>query len=241
MIYAANWKLNKSPDDAKRFAQELLTHSSQLENDQMILFPQALAASSLAESLRGSSIKWGLQNCYSKDSGAFTGENSLSVAQGMGASYVLVGHSERRSLFAEASGFLAEKNAYAQKLGVTPIYCIGETLDQRKNGQTRSVLIEQIHRGMGLSSKSLPFVIAYEPVWAIGTGQVATPEQVAETHLWIQEILKDFGWPELPLLYGGSVKADNAAVLKKIKNVDGFLIGGASLEVSSLLAIRDAE
>lgn len=240
MIYAANWKLNKSPLDAKRFVKELLALPSIPEKD-VILLPQALSAAALAEALQGTKISWGLQNSYSSASGAYTGENSLQVARDMGARYVLVGHSERRSLFQETNETLALKVQHAQNLAVTPIYCIGETLEQRQKNQTRSILIEQLHRGLHLAVKDLPLIIAYEPVWAIGTGQVATPSQVLETHGWIQEILLDHGFSGLPLLYGGSVKPENAAELKKLQHVDGFLIGGASLEASSLVGIIAAQ
>jgi triosephosphate isomerase len=240
VIYAANWKLNKSPVDAKRFVKELLALSPIPEKD-VILFPQALAGAALSEALQGTKVSWGLQNSFSSASGAFTGENSLQVAKDMGAQYVLVGHSERRSLFKETNEALALKIQHAQNLGITPIYCIGETLEERQKNQTRSVLIEQVHRGLHLAVKDLPLIIAYEPVWAIGTGQVATREQVLETHAWIQEILLDYGFPALPLLYGGSVKPENAAELKKIKHVDGFLIGGAGLEASSLVGIIAAQ
>lgn len=240
MIYAANWKLNKTPNDAKRFIKELLALGPIPQNE-IILFPQALAAAAVSEALAETQISWGLQNAHSQKSGAFTGENSVAVAQEMGARFILVGHSERRALFHEAADFLAEKVKAVQELGLTPIYCIGETLQERQSQETLRVLKEQLTMGLKLAQKNKPLIVAYEPVWAIGTGQVASVAQVAEAHQEIQKILTDLGWPALSLLYGGSVKPENSAELKKIKNVHGFLIGGASLEASSLVGIIAAE
>ncbi|MFP5519073.1 MAG: triose-phosphate isomerase [Bdellovibrionia bacterium] len=239
MIYAANWKLHKTPEQAQNFLRELSQSYKPHHNDKVVIFPPALLAGVFSQELQNSTMGWGLQNSYSQEQGAFTGENSAGTAKVMGAQYVLVGHSERRSLFAERDELLAEKVKLAQSLGLQVVFCIGETLEQREKNQTRSVLIEQIRKGLK-SAQAKNLIVAYEPVWAIGTGKVATPEQVAETHTWIAQILKDHSLDLVPILYGGSVKPDNAAVLKQQAHVAGFLVGGASLEVSSFLGIIKA-
>jgi triosephosphate isomerase len=267
-IVAANWKLNKSPSEARSFCQDYLlavkspqgSALRQAINSQklsLLVFPQALSADAFAEEIHGSGVEWGVQNFYIEDQGAFTGENSLLVACEMGAKWALVGHSERRSLFKEASSLLQKKIELAWRHGVTPLLCIGETEAERDQGKTLHVLEQQI-LGVLKSWREAPFlgqqlgdwkstngshfplVVAYEPVWAIGTGKVASPDQVQECHLAISHIIRDLGLPELNLLYGGSVKAENAGELSRLEHVDGFLVGGASLKVSSFLEIAKA-
>ena len=155
----------------------------------------------------------------------------------MGATHALVGHSERRKIFGESDELLAKKVAFIQSQGLTPVFCIGETLEQREAGQTNQVNAAQLEKGLSLLDKSKKIIVAYEPVWAIGTGKVAAPEQVAEAHAFVRTKLDQMGFPGTPILYGGSVKADNAKALGAIPNVDGFLVGGASLEVKSFLGI----
>jgi triosephosphate isomerase len=155
----------------------------------------------------------------------------------LGGSYILIGHSERRKIFGENDGMIADKVAFTQGLGLTPMLCVGETLEEREATHTFRVLETQLQLGLAKADKTKPVVIAYEPVWAIGTGKVATPAQVAETHTDVFSILKTLGFETAPILYGGSVKPDNAGELIKQPHVSGFLVGGASLEVASFASI----
>ena len=235
-IFAANWKLFKSPTETREFFKAFLDQTFQSDRE-VVFFPSAISLEAASQSLQGSAVKWGAQNCYSQASGAFTGENSVQVVKDLGAQYILVGHSERRQLFKETDGLIADKVHFVQQSGLTPMLCIGETLQEREAGQTTGILKAQLEKNLAKADKSKPLVIAYEPVWAIGTGQVATPEQVAETHLSVYEILKFLGFEKSAILYGGSVKPDNAGGLIQIPHVDGFLVGGASLEVKSFSQI----
>ena len=240
MICAANWKMNKSPAESRTFMAELKTQLKAGENKNLILLPPALCLSTVLESAQPLKIPTGGQACDWHQSGAYTGENSPQVLAAMGAEYCLVGHSERRQLFGEIDERVTRKARAAQDAGITPIICIGESADERLSGQTEKVLARQLDVGFSELDIKKPFWIAYEPVWAIGTGVVATAEQVADTHGFILKRVKEKWNLQPTLLYGGSVKADNAGELKKVKGVDGFLIGGASLEVNSLLAILRA-
>lgn len=235
-IFAANWKLYKSPSETRTFFSQF-KEVSEKATGELVFFPSAISLEAASNSLKGSSIKWGAQNCYTQGQGAFTGENSAQVVKEMGGSYILVGHSERRKIFAETDVLIADKVSFAQSLDLIPMLCVGETLEEREAKHTFRVLESQLEMGLSKANKSKPLVIAYEPVWAIGTGKVATPEQVAETHTDVFTILKDLGFEQSPILYGGSVKPENAAGLIKQPHVNGFLVGGASLEVPSFIAI----
>lgn len=235
-IFAANWKLFKTPQETRQFFKAFKEVSSQ-STGELVFFPSAISLEAASQELAGSKIKWGAQNCYSQASGAFTGENSAQVVKDLGGSYILIGHSERRSLFGETDTQVADKVAFVQGLGLTPMLCIGETLQEREGKKTFRVLETQLQLGLQKADKSKTLVVAYEPVWAIGTGKVATPEQVAETHTDVFNILKTLGFETTPILYGGSVKPDNAAELIKQPHVSGFLVGGASLETASFAKI----
>lgn len=202
-------------------------------------FPYLAQAQQL---LRGSSVKWGAQDVHQAEKGAYTGEVAASMLVDFGCHYVIVGHSERRSLYGETSRLVAEKFAAAQKSGLVPILCVGETLAQREDGTTEAVVAEQMDAVIGLAGvQSLRnAVIAYEPVWAIGTGKTATPEQAQAVHAFIRQRVA--GHDEqvaqgLCILYGGSVKASNAVELFAKPDIDGGLIGGASLVAEDFLAI----
>lgn len=225
-IFAANWKLHISPREAREFFEEF--QLLPLADAELIFFPSAISAEAVSESLKKTPHSFGLQHCHWEESGAFTGENSMKVLKELGGKYVLIGHSERRSLFGESDIDVNRKARKAQNLGLTPLICIGESLEEREQKKTFRVLETQLE----LATRELEnsFVIAYEPVWAIGTGQVASAEQVAEAHQFIAEQLEKKGFSGRPLLYGGSVKPENAAQLLKVANVHGFLIGGASLK-----------
>ena len=225
-----NWKLHKNPKETAEFLNELMDLVDASNRCSFAVFPPALSAGACSMQ---SEISWGGQNIFSKESGAFTGENSASVLKDMGASYVLVGHSERRSLFHETNKDVLNKTALALENGLHPVVCIGESLEDREAGRVFDVLSEQIDEGLkGIDLKRI--ILAYEPVWAIGTGKTATPEEVQEVHSWLRDKLKVV---ETPILYGGSVKPDNAESLFEIKNVNGFLIGGASLDPKSFYQI----
>ncbi len=238
-IFAANWKLFKSPKETRQFFSDWKIQTGNSLTSEVIFFPPTTNLEAIAQSLENTSgVSWGAQNCYSEIKGAFTGEVSASVLKEMGARYVLLGHSERRSLFQESDAIIAKKIALVQSLDLVPIACIGESLSERQAGKTIQVLKSQIEKSLSLVDLKKNLVIAYEPVWAIGTGQVATAAQVQETHLEIQKITSMMGFTQkIPLLYGGSVKPENSKELISLPHVDGFLVGGASLEVSSFLQI----
>ncbi len=230
---AGNWKMNKSPAQAAEFVRALKSAAKPEEQAQLIVIPPALVAFEVVAGLKDTRVAWGGQNCYSENSGAFTGENSPQILKEMGAKFCLVGHSERRHIFGERDDGLAKKVKALQDQGVTPILCVGEKLDERQAGRTKDVIVGQTQAGLALADTARPYWIAYEPVWAIGTGQVATPEQVEEAHTVLRKVVGD----GVPILYGGSVKSDNSAKLAGLNNVNGFLIGGASLAVDEFLKI----
>lgn len=238
-IFAANWKLHKTPAEARRFLTDLRAQEASVLAD-LWIFPPASAWEAASATLIDSTVKWGAQNIYQQAQGAFTGENSALVLRELGGHGALVGHSERRKLFGETDGAVAEKVAHLHSLDLAPMICIGETLPERQAGQTDAVNRRQLTEALGKSDEAKPVIVAYEPVWAIGTGQVATADQVRDAHAAIHGVLKELGRAATPILYGGSVKPDNAGALLKIPFVDGFLIGGASLEVASFLAIARA-
>ena len=237
---AGNWKMNKSPEEAAIFANELKGKTTAAEQGELVVLPTALIAFEVAKNFQGTQLSWGGQNCYFEGKGAFTGENSAQVFRLMGAKFCLVGHSERRHVFGEPDELLAKKVAYLQSLDLTPILCVGETIDDRRWTRTQEVIVRQLRTGLQQADSQKPLWIAYEPVWAIGTGQVATPAQVEEAHLILRNALRDWNSAnaeQTPILYGGSVKSENAKALAALNNVNGFLIGGASLEVDEFLKI----
>lgn len=238
-IFAANWKLFKSPKETREFFTQWEEAFKGGKNE-VVFFPSAIsleAASIAIQKINPAyALSLGAQNTYCQAQGAFTGENSATVVKELGGKYILIGHSERRQLFGEKDDVLAEKVAFIQSLGLVPMLCIGETLQEREAAQTKEVLRRQLTADLAKANPSKPLVIAYEPVWAIGTGKVATVEQVQETHKDVFEILNSLGF-KAPVLYGGSVKPDNAAGLVQIPHVDGFLVGGASLDVASFQKI----
>lgn len=238
-FFAANWKLFKSPKETREFFTQW-GEAFQASKDEVVFFPSAISIEAASVSIQKLQAKYelsfGVQNAYFQAQGAFTGENSATVLKELGGKYVLIGHSERRQLFGEQNELLADKVAFTQSLGLVPMLCVGETLQEREANKTKVVLKTQLTAGLAKADKSKGLVVAYEPVWAIGTGKVATPEQVQETHKDVFDILQGLGFTA-PILYGGSVKPDNAAGLIQIPHVDGFLVGGASLEVASFQKI----
>ena len=242
-IFAANWKLNKNPKETREFFSEFTAHLSKgsfNSKNKIVIFPSAFCLESAFQATVGASevLQLGAQNTYVEVKGAFTGENSALVAKDIGAKWILIGHSERRALFNEKDALLAKKLKLTQDIDLTPMFCIGETLEEREFGKTNEVLSKQLEQGLQTVDKQKPIAIAYEPVWAIGTGKVASIEQVKETHAFIRQKLNQMGLQSAtPILYGGSVKAETSKEMIQISNVDGFLVGGASLEAHSFWQI----
>ena len=237
-LIAGNWKMHGIAASAAQLANELAEQWTDKNAAQMIVFPPAVHIAALAPALASSSIAVGAQNLSQHDKGAFTGEISAAMLSDLGCQYVLVGHSERRTVFGETSATVAEKFVAAQAQGLIPILCVGETLQQRQQGQTMAVVAEQISAVVekaGLD-RVCNGVIAYEPVWAIGTGETASPQQAQQVHQAIRAQLGEAG-VNTSLLYGGSVNGDNARQLFAQPDIDGGLVGGASLEADSFLNI----
>lgn len=215
------------------------------ETVDVLLCPTFVHMSDVLAVASNSAVQLGAQNCAIHAHGAFTGEVSVQMLSEYGCEYVLVGHSERRSLFAEDSALVASKCAAVQEAGLTPVLCIGETLEQRDAGQVKAVIDEQLDAVLGTAGVGsfASIIVAYEPVWAIGTGKTASPEQAQEVHALIRAKISALD-PEiaqsLRILYGGSVKPDNAATLFAQPDIDGGLIGGAALDAQSFIAICTA-
>lgn len=243
-IIAGNWKLNHGPEETRAFFGELEGLAPQAPPE-LLLFPPALSFTT-AYDAAPSWVHLGLQNVFWKGKGAFTGENSAEMARAAGATHVLVGHSERRHLFNEKDDDVSRKTEAVIKAGLIPMVCVGETLDERAAGRVEVVILRQLSAILPVLSEwtDVDIVLAYEPVWAIGTGETATPEDAAAAHATLRErLLEELGADRgatVPILYGGSVKPDNAAALLATANVDGVLVGGASLDPGSLLAIAEA-
>ncbi len=242
-LIAGNWKMNGSATSIKTLVQELLQNRQRFAGVEVAVFPPFVYLEQVAQYLQGSSITWGGQNVSGEPSGAFTGEISAAMLQDLHCRYVIVGHSERRTLFGETDQLIAAKFVAALKAGLRPILCVGETAAERKEGATLSVIHQQLAVVLKLAD-NLPnlaeAVVAYEPVWAIGTGQNASPEQAQEVHQAIRKQLSqshaELG-AKIRIIYGGSVKADNAAALFKQSDIDGALVGGASLHANQFIEI----
>ena len=237
-IVVGNWKMNKLPKEGSSFVEESVNLLLDVERVQVIFCPPFTG-------LLGMNLEHpfslGSQNCHWEVQGAFTGEISTRMLKDCGVSYVIVGHSERRQIFFETNDWIKWKMGAVVDAGLIPIFCIGETLEQRKSGQTDQVLAQQLQDGFKMVNSFKKMVIAYEPVWAIGTGISAKIDQVKDAHLQIKNILsKQFPkniLTDFPILYGGSVTPDNAEELISVPGVDGFLIGGASLNIDSFTSI----
>jgi len=245
-IVAGNWKMHGSRSSVNSLLEGIKQGAASCaSNVDMIVFPSFVFLPQTEQLMTGTGVAWGAQNMYLDKQGAFTGEVSAPMLTDFGCQYVLVGHSERRSLFWEDLALVAAKLKAALEFGLRPILCIGETLEQRESEQTEQVLTAQLEsaiQAIGIDAfKNV--VIAYEPVWAIGTGLTATPLQAQETHAFIRSLIAKHNpniANEICLLYGGSVKADNAAGLFAMPDIDGGLVGGASLDANSFLAICKA-
>lgn len=241
-IMAGNWKMNKTNSEAVKLVKELKQIVKDVNYTEIIVCPAFTALSDVAKELKGSSIKLGAQNLYSEDSGAFTGETSPLMLKEI-CSHVIIGHSERRQYFNETNEDVNKKIKKALEHGLVPIVCVGETLEQRETNKTKGIIDEQISQGLeGLSESQMSkLVIAYEPVWAIGTGKTATPKQAEEVHKFIRSLIEENFSKQIAektkILYGGSVKPDNIKELMKEKDIDGALVGGASLKAEDFSKI----
>lgn len=235
-VFAANWKMHHGPQEARAFLRTFLARYARRTDRTVAIFPPALTFSAVHEGLRErTDILLGVQNIYWEEKGAFTGENSATVASAAGARLVLVGHSERRHVFGERDEETALKCAAAIGAGLVPVLCVGELLGEREAGRTEEVVLRQLRAGVSRleSSAMAGIVIAYEPVWAIGTGRTAQPEDAAAVHGVLRSALRDIAEAtaaNVPLLYGGSVNTKNVGALLAASDVDGVLVGGASLD-----------
>ena len=245
-LIAGNWKMNKTPTDGVALVRDIVTAVGKQSDVDVVVCPPFTGLESAAKALDGSTVKLGAQNMHFEASGAFTGEVSAGMLRAIFATHVILGHSERRALFGETDEFINKKVLAALKNQLRPIFCVGETLAERDAGSTLKVVQAQVERGLEGVSKELAatVVIAYEPVWAIGTGKVATTEQAQEVHAFIRGLLgKLFGdgvAQKVRILYGGSMKPANAPELLAQKDIDGGLIGGASLESRSFVELVNA-
>jgi triosephosphate isomerase len=242
---AANWKMNKTTAEADEFLDRFLGEIGGLEDRDIVVCPPYTALAHAVERCRRSPVRVAAQNMHEEASGAFTGEVSASMLAALGVEAVVLGHSERRALFNESDESLARKVPAALAAGLEPILCVGESEAQREEGATEAVLTRQIDADLApvADDRLADVVIAYEPIWAIGTGKTATPEQAEEAIALIRSLIaaRDAGAAEdVRILYGGSVKPDNAADLLGREQIDGALVGGASLEPGQFLAICEA-
>ncbi|HEU5280454.1 MAG TPA: triose-phosphate isomerase [Gammaproteobacteria bacterium] len=241
-LIAGNWKMHGSLAAATKLAAGIAAGADQFSDIDVLVLPPLVHLTTVKASLAGSPVRLGAQNCYVGEQGAFTGEVSARMLKDLGCDYVLVGHSERRALFHDDLKTVAAKFQAAQAAGLIPILCVGETKEERELGRTEAVVAEQLNTVIAAAGIQAfaNAVIAYEPVWAIGTGLTATPEQAEAVHGFIRALISknqvDLG-PAIRILYGGSMKPDNAPALLAQPNIDGGLIGGASLDVDGFLAI----
>ncbi len=244
-LIAGNWKMHKTVAEAEAFVAGLLPRVSSADGVDVAICAPFTALGALVDSTRGSRVQVFAQNMHQEPSGAFTGEVSAPMLTELDVHGVVLGHSERRAYFGETDRALALKVPAALDAGLVPILCVGETEEERERNETQRKLRQQVQEGLATvpAERLAEVVVAYEPIWAIGTGQVATPAQAQEAIAFVRALIGDRSREQAELariLYGGSVKADNAAELLALPDVDGALVGGASLEPDSLAAIVDA-
>jgi triosephosphate isomerase len=242
-LIAGNWKMHKNVSESVALVSQLKEMVADAKGVEVVVAPPFTALAAVAQVLKGSNILLSAQNTFWEESGAYTGEVSPSMLKDIGCACTIIGHSERRQYFGETNETVNKKLKTSLKASLLPIVCIGETLEERETGKTLKVIEEQLRGGLkGLSSAEMEkVVIAYEPVWAIGTGKTATSEQAQEVHLFIRKVIAElFGSKlaeSLRILYGGSVKADTIDELMAQKDIDGALVGGASLKADSFARI----
>ena len=242
---AANWKLNKTIAEAEEYIQALLPQVGAIDDVEIVICPPYLALQAMVDSARGSSVQVYAQNMHEADEGAFTGEVSAAMLNEIDVQGVILGHSERRQYYNETDRALQQKVPKALASGLVPILCVGETEEERERGDTERKLRHQVQEGLEKVPKDQLHlvVVAYEPIWAIGTGLTATPEQAQDAVAFVRALVQGFdkeAGTQVRILYGGSMKADNAAELLSQPDIDGGLIGGASLDAESFSAIVKA-
>jgi triosephosphate isomerase len=242
-IIAGNWKMNKTSVEARDLASKLLPLVSGVKDRDIVLAPPFTALSAVAEAIKGTNVALSAQNLFWEDKGAFTGEISAEMLLDLGCKYVIIGHSERRQYFGETDETVNKKVKQAFKKGLLPILCVGETLTEREAGKLMEIISRQVTGGLkDITAEDVKkVVIAYEPVWAIGTGKTATPEQANEVHALIREKVKSLYTSDiaggLRIQYGGSVTPENVSSLMAKPDIDGALVGGASLKPESFAAL----
>jgi triosephosphate isomerase len=242
-VIAANWKMFKTPDQARDFFRDFLPLVAGHDRDEIVVCPPFLDITTSVEATKGSNVAIGAQDMHWEKEGAYTGEVCRTMLQAVGVTHVIIGHSERRQYFGETDDVVNLKLKAALEAGLTPIVCVGEVLEEREAGLTEDVLRRQCLRAFHAISgkKAANLIVAYEPVWAIGTGKTATPQMAADAHTLIRsEAAKAFGEAfgnNLRIVYGGSVKPDNARALMAESEIDGALVGGASLDPKSFAGI----
>lgn len=242
-VIAGNWKMNKDLQQSQKLVSEILNGLGKDNKADVIVCPPFTSLNEVSSLLKGTQIKLGAQNMYYEESGAYTGEVSADMLKSVGCEFVILGHSERRVIFNEPDELINKKIKAALAKGLKPIFCIGELLEQRENDETMQVVSRQVEKGLeGVSAEQMKnIIIAYEPVWAIGTGKTATPLQAQEVHSFIRELVAEKFLASvaenLIIQYGGSVKPDNAGELLSQKDIDGALVGGACLKADSFLGI----
>lgn len=245
-IIAGNWKMNLLPQAAKKLVDGIADGYTIKENLEVVICPSTALLSKAANWLKGTGIQLGAQNCSDQISGAYTGETSPQLLKALGCNYCIVGHSERREYYSESDDFVAAKTQLLESMGITPIVCVGETLEEREKGIHKEKIENQVKAIYSKLDKTAygKLVFAYEPIWAIGTGKTATPQQADEIHELIRKVIAKVADENLAhstcILYGGSVKGENAKELLAQKNIDGALVGGASLKIDDFLKIINA-
>lgn len=243
-VIAGNWKMNNDLNESKDLISKLLAGlKNSNANCEVVICPPFTSLSEASAMIKGSTIKLGAQNLHQEENGAFTGEVSAKMLLSAGCEFVIIGHSERRTIFMESDELINKKIIRALKNNLKPIFCVGELLEEREKNITEQVIKSQVLKGLeNFSVRDLKnLIIAYEPVWAIGTGKTATPQQAEEVHHFIRKLIENHFSEEfaenLRILYGGSVKPDNSNDLLSQKNIDGALVGGACLNADSFLNI----
>ena len=242
-VFAANWKMNFGPSEARMFMETFVARWPARNDRTLIFCPPAISITAAVGAVHGrDDLGIGAQNIWTEDKGAFTGETSAAMVRDAGGRYAVVGHSERRHVFGETEAETAKKCAAAVRNGLTPLLCVGELLTEREAGSTKDVVLRQLQAGLAeLSEDSISgMAVAYEPVWAIGTGKTATASDASAVHAWLREALKarvGDAAAEMPILYGGSVSTKNATALLAAPGVNGLLVGGASLDVDGWISI----
>lgn len=246
-VIAGNWKMNNNLSESQNLISKLVSGlSGEKLNCDVIICPPFTSLNEASSLVKNTAVKLGAQNMYYEENGAFTGEISASMLKSVGCEYVILGHSERRTIFNEPDQLINKKIKKALQSGLKPIFCVGETLEERESGITEKVINRQVTEGLKeISANEMDkIIVAYEPVWAIGTGKTATPQQAEDVHAFIRNLILNLYSgsiaEKLVIQYGGSVKPDNAAELLSQKDIDGALVGGACLKADSFISIIKA-